>query len=53
MPIIALTANMAEEARAQCMAAGMDDFLTKPIDPQTLNALVQRFARRAAESDSA
>ncbi len=53
LPIIALTANMAEEAHAQCMAAGMDDFLTKPIEPQTLNALIQRFAWRTAESDSA
>ncbi len=53
MPVIALTANMAEEAREQCMAAGMDDFLTKPIDPETLDALIQRFAWREPESDTA
>ncbi len=49
MPIIALTANMAEEAREQCLAAGMDDFITKPIDPETLDGLIRRFVRRTAE----
>ncbi|WP_408065680.1 hypothetical protein [endosymbiont of unidentified scaly snail isolate Monju] len=44
---------MAEEAREQCMAAGMDDFLTKPIDPETLDSLIQRFVWREPESDTA
>jgi len=43
LPIVALTANSAEEARSECLAAGMDEFLTKPVDPQALNELIREF----------
>ena len=41
-PIIALTANAYEEIRQRCQAAGMDDFLSKPIVRDTLIECLQR-----------
>lgn len=44
-PIIALTADAFEEDRQVCLAAGMDDFLTKPLVPTTLKAALRRWTR--------
>lgn len=58
IPIIALTANAMPEDRERCIEAGMDDFLSKPIDPRALMAVLARSAllnenRKAdAEQDS-
>jgi signal transduction histidine kinase/CheY-like chemotaxis protein len=48
VPIIALTASVMPGETAQCLAAGMDAQLAKPIDPVTLAATLSRLASRAA-----
>ena len=44
MSIVALSAHAPDEQREYCIAAGMDDYLMKPIDVKALQALLQRFA---------
>lgn len=46
-PIIAMTANVLPEQVANCLAAGMDDHLGKPISPSKLLEAVARWAGRS------
>ncbi len=47
VPIIAMTAHAMTEHKANCLAAGMDDYLSKPLEPQRLFAAIESHRRFA------
>ncbi|MGX8706364.1 MAG: response regulator, partial [bacterium] len=51
IPIIALTANAFEEDVKQCMQAGMDAHLSKPVDIEQLKAILGRMLTTKEERD--
>ena len=46
-PIIAMTANAFAEDKAQCIAAGMSDFLVKPFNPDEFFTILLRALNRS------
>jgi len=52
-PIIALTADALETGKRACREAGMDGFLTKPVDPNLLDQMFETFFPSGAQSVAA
>jgi PAS domain S-box-containing protein len=51
LPVIALTASAMEGDRDRCLAAGMDDFIAKPVTADAVAAVLERWLSRRTATD--
>jgi CheY-like chemotaxis protein len=53
VPIVAITASVLESDRETCLAAGMDDFINKPINPAQIRTTLEKWCPRGVFGVSA
>jgi CheY-like chemotaxis protein len=51
--VVAMTANAMQGDREKCIAAGMDDYIAKPVRPEDMRAIVERWGAVASLAEAA